>query len=79
MKDYPLTWAVHGSLLDYIEVLECREEQYQKLIHLGITLITVKNDLLEWHRAERVRLHTQALAAEQEVMDLYAQGKGVDL
>ncbi len=46
-----LTWENYGRLLDRIEVLECREVQYQKLILLGITLITVKQDLLEAYRA----------------------------
>ena len=51
-----------GRLHDMIEVLECREVQYQKLILLGITLITVKNNILE---GQRIRLAVR----EQEGVD----------
>ena len=45
--DNELSYSALGRLQDKIEVLECREKEYQKLIRLGITLITVKDDLLE--------------------------------
>ena len=52
-----LSWSELGRLQDKIEVLECRQAEYQKLIRLGITLITVKNDLLEQHRLQ-IRRYT---------------------
>ncbi len=58
----PPSWVELGRLHDRIEVLECREVQYQKLILLGITLITVKNNILE---GQRIRLAVR----EQEGVD----------
>ncbi len=45
MKD-KLTFSNYGRLLDRIEVLECREEQYQKLIRKGIHLNQIHSLLL---------------------------------
>ncbi len=46
-----LTWAGYGKLLDWIEVLECREVQYQKFIRYGVILNNAHRELL--HRVAK--------------------------
>ena len=67
--EHTLSWAEYGKMQDRIEVLECREREYQKLIRLGITLITMKNELLEWYRPRLAAADYAADEFEQALID----------